>query len=59
MGNKMENINWQNKWMGNLAMGECQDKQRKTCNIETNYKHSKGRYRKLPLGNVYTCHGFF
>jgi hypothetical protein len=45
--------------MGNLARGECQDKQRKSCNTKTNYKHSKGEYGKLPLGDVYTYHGFF
>jgi hypothetical protein len=59
MGNIMGKKNWQNKWMGSLVMGECKDKQRKFCIIETNYKHSEGRYGRLPLGDVYTCHGFF
>jgi hypothetical protein len=45
--------------MGGLAMGECEDRQRKSCNIETNCKHSKGGYGRLPLGGVYTCHDFF
>jgi hypothetical protein len=26
--------------------------------VQTNCKHYKRRYGKLPLGNVYTCHGF-
>ncbi len=55
----MEKSNRQNRRMGGLAMGECEDRQRKYYNIETNYKHSKGGYGRLPLGNVYTCHGFF
>ncbi len=44
--------------MGGLVMGKCKDKQRKFCTTKTNCKHSKGRYGKLPLGDVYTCHGF-
>jgi hypothetical protein len=40
--------------MGNMMMGECKDKQIKF----TNYKHSEGGYGRLPLGNVYTYHGF-
>ncbi len=39
-------------------MGKCKDRQRKFCNIQTNYKHFKGGYGRLPLG-VYTCHVFF
>ncbi len=42
MGNKMERNNWQNRWMGGLAMGECEDRQIKSCIIETNCKHSEG-----------------
>ncbi len=57
MGNIMEKNNWQNKWMGNLVMGECKDKQRKSCNTKTNCKQFGGRYGRLPLGDVYTCHG--
>ncbi len=45
--------------MGNLAMGKCENRQRKNYIIETNYKHFKGGYGRLPLGDVYTCHGFF
>jgi hypothetical protein len=40
-------------------MGECKDRQRKFYIIETNCKHCKGGYGRLPLGDVYTCHGFF
>ncbi len=40
-------------------MGECKDRQRKSCNTKTNYKHSKGGYGRLPLDNFYTCHEFF
>jgi len=45
--------------MGGMAMGECKDKQIKYYIIQTNYKHSKGGYGRVPLGNVYRCHGFF
>ncbi len=31
MGNKMEKGNWQNRWMGDMVIGECQDRQRKSC----------------------------
>ncbi len=58
MGIRMEKTNWENKWMGGMAMGECKNKQRKSCITQTNYKHSKGGYGRLPLGNVYTCHRF-
>jgi len=44
--------------MGGMAMEECKDKQRKYCIAQTNYKHSKGGYGRLPLSNVYKCHGF-
>ncbi len=40
-------------------MGKCKDRQRKSCIIETNYKHSEGGYGRLPLGDVYTCHNYF
>jgi hypothetical protein len=59
MGKRTEKNNWQNRWMGDLVMGKCKDRQRKSCNIETNCKHSKGGYGILPLGDVYTRHGFF
>ncbi len=55
----MEKNNWQNIWMGSLVMGKWEDEQWKSCNIKTNCKHSKRRYGRLPLGDVYTCHGFF
>jgi len=45
--------------MGGMVMGKCEDKQKKFCMTKTNYKHSDGGYRRLPLGDVYTCHGFF
>jgi hypothetical protein len=44
--------------MGGMTMDECKDKQIKSCIVQTNFKHSKGGYGRLPLGNVYTCHGF-
>ncbi len=44
--------------MGNLVMGKCKDRQIKFCIVQTNYKHSEGGYGRLPLGDVYTCHGF-
>jgi hypothetical protein len=59
MGNRMEKNNWKNKRMGSLVMGACEDRQKKSCNTKTNCKHFKGGYGKLPMGNVYTCHGFF
>ncbi len=55
MGDIMEKGNWQNKWMGDMVMGKCQDRQRKFCIIETNYKHFQGGYGRLQLGDVYTC----
>ncbi len=58
MGNIMKKGSWQNRWMGNMIMGECKDKQRKSHIIKTNYKHPKGGCGRLPLGNIYTCHGF-
>ncbi len=41
MGNRMEKNNWQNIWMGDLAMGKCENRQKNSCIIETNCKHSK------------------
>jgi hypothetical protein len=40
-------------------MGEYEDIPKKSCIIKTNYKHFEGGYGRLPLGDVYTCHGFF
>ncbi len=42
--------------MGNLAKGECENRQRKSCITETNCKHSKGGYGRLWLGDAYICH---
>ncbi len=63
INHNMENImkkgkSWQNKWMGGMAMGECENKQRKSCITKTNYKHFQRVYGRLQLGNVYTYHGF-
>jgi hypothetical protein len=44
--------------MGGMAMGECKDRQKKFCIAQISYKHLKGGYGRLPLGDVYTCHGF-
>ncbi len=44
--------------MGGMVKGECQDGQRMSCITQTNNKHFEGGYRKLPLGDVYTCHEF-
>jgi hypothetical protein len=44
--------------MGSLAMDECKDRQRKSCIAQKNCKYFEGGYGKLPLGDVYTCHGF-
>jgi hypothetical protein len=44
--------------MGSMVMGECKDRQRKSCIVQTNCKHFERGYGKLPLGDVYTCHGF-
>jgi hypothetical protein len=44
--------------MGGMVMGECKNRQRKSCIAQTNYKHFQGGYGILQLGNVYTCHGF-
>ncbi len=41
-----------------MAMGECKYWQRKSYITQTNCKHYKGGCGRLPLGDVYTCHGF-
>jgi hypothetical protein len=38
---------------------ECENRQRKFCIVQTNCKHFQGGYKRLQLGDVYTCHGFF
>jgi hypothetical protein len=45
--------------MGGMVMGKCEDRQRKSCIVQTYYKYFKRKYRRLQLGDVYTCHGFF
>ncbi len=45
-----------NGWFGN---GWMQDRQRKYFNIETNYKHSKGGYGRLPLAMFTHAMDFF
>ncbi len=55
----MGKTNWQNKWMGGMAMDDYKDWQIKSYIAQTNCKHYKGGYGRLPLGDVYTCHGFF
>ncbi len=52
MWNRMEKPNWQKKWMGGMAMGKCENRQRKSCIAQTNCKHSKGGYGTLPLSDV-------
>ncbi len=42
-----------NGWHGNGQM------QKQTKKILHYYKHSKGGYARLPLGNVYRCHRIF
>jgi hypothetical protein len=58
MGNGIKKENWQNKWMDGMVMGECENWQRKSYIVQKIYKHSKGGYGILPLGNIYTCHEF-
>ncbi len=47
---------WGTKWkrvidtkikMGGMVMGKCQDRQRKSCIIQTNCKHFQGGYGRL------------
>ncbi len=47
MGNIMENGNWQNRWMGGMAIGECEDKQIMACIAQTSWKYFQGRYGRL------------
>ncbi len=37
----MEEGNWQNNGMGDMAMGKCEDGQKKSIYNETNYEHFK------------------
>ncbi len=45
--------------MGGMAMGECQNWQRMSCITQKICKHTEGGYGRLPLGDVYICHGIF
>ncbi len=54
----MKKDNWQNKRMGDMAMGKWEDGQRKSFYNETNCEHFQGWYGGLQFGNVYTCNGF-
>jgi len=38
-------------------MNKCKNLQRKSYIVQRNYKHTEGKYGRLPLGDVYTCHG--
>jgi hypothetical protein len=51
-------INKTNEWVAWRWMNVKIDK-KKSCNVKRNCKHFKGGYGRLPLGDVYTCHGFF
>jgi hypothetical protein len=43
-----------------MVMGECQNRQKiYIALLKQIVNISKGGYEILPLGNVYTCHGFF
>ncbi len=56
MGNRMEESNWGNSGMDNMAMGKCEDGQKESFYIETNCEHFQGWYGGLQFGN-YTCNG--
>ncbi len=58
MGKRLENGNWQNRWIGNMPMGKCKKKPKKSCIAQTNHKYFQGGFGRLQLGNVYTFHGF-
>ncbi len=47
MGNKMGICFWQNIWMGSMAMGKCQNRQRNFYIVQTNYKHFERGYGSL------------
>ncbi len=53
----MEESNWQNNGMGSMAMGKCEDGQRKYLYNETKFEHFQGWYGGQKFGNVYTCNG--
>ncbi len=41
MGKRMENGSWQNKWMGDVAMGKCEDKQKNLALLKQTINISK------------------
>jgi hypothetical protein len=45
--------------MGDMTMGKCQNRQRKSYIVQINCKHFQGGYGGLQLGDVYTCNGLF
>ncbi len=45
--------------MGDMVMGECENRQKKSCIAQTYCKYFEGGYGRLQLGNLYRCHGFF
>jgi hypothetical protein len=47
IGNRMEKGNWQNKWMGDIAMCKCEHRQKNYFHIQTNYKRFLGGYGEL------------
>jgi hypothetical protein len=47
MGNIMEKGNWQNKGMGGMAMGKCEDGQIKSLYNKTIYEHFQGWHGRL------------
>ncbi len=55
----MEGNNWQNSGMGGMAMGKCEDWQRKSLYNETKCKTFQEWYGGLQFNNVYTCNGLF
>jgi hypothetical protein len=44
---------------GQHGDGQMQRLTKKSYIVQTNCKHFEGKYGRLPMGNVYTCHGFF
>jgi hypothetical protein len=46
-GTKWKKGFWQNIWMGSMAMGKCEDRQRNFYIVQTNYKHFERGYGRL------------
>ncbi len=55
---KIWGLEWKNQVNEQHGDGQMQRLIKKSYIIQTNCKHSKGGYGRLPLGNVYTCHEF-